>query len=51
MRSLHSAFAPWPLYPSSQLSTEALFVYWEQCLVPNLNVVHFNHVCFGLLVQ
>lgn len=41
----------WLLYSLGSLSTEALFAYYRQYLVPGLNVVHFNEICSDLFVK
>ena len=46
-----SAVLSWPLYPSGQSSAEAVFACYGQCLVPALNVAHFNYVCSGLCLK
>lgn len=40
--SMHSTVGFWLLYPSVQLSPEALLAYCGQCFVPGLSVVSFN---------
>lgn len=45
MWCVYSALLSWLLYPSGQLSGEALFGCRGQCLVPALNVAHFNQMC------
>lgn len=40
-----------PCYPSGQSSGEVVFACCGRCLVPVLNVAHFNYMCSGLLVK